>query len=68
MTVPASPGDRGTYLRVAQQYGQLLAELRRSQAEIAAEYDAKIAAGQPVARGPRSPEPDEDYSTMTWLR
>lgn len=70
------PGDRGVYLRVAQRYGQLLADLRRDQAEIAAEHDAKIAAWERVRQRPeaaegrprRGAEPDDDFSTMTWLR
>jgi hypothetical protein len=74
--VTEQPGDRGAYLRVAQHYGQILADLRRDQAEIAAEHDAKIAAWQrarqqpePVAGRPRGAEPeDDDFSTMTWLR
>lgn len=68
-------GERAGYLRLEQSYGQLLADFRRRQADLAAEYDAKIASWR-QSRQP-SPEPagertcaafdDEDFSNNTWL-
>lgn len=63
--------DRAAYLRVAQQYGPILAELRRDLARNAAEQDAKIATRRrtgPAQPRRERPEPEADFSSRTWLR
>jgi len=68
-------GERAGYLRLEQSYGQLLADFRRRQADIAAKYDAKLARWQQLRQ--RCPKPadeatrpafdDDDFSNNTWL-
>jgi hypothetical protein len=67
--------ERATYLRLEQNYGQLLADFRRRQADIATEYDTKLANWRLLRQQPTEP-PDErsraafdedDFSNNTWL-
>jgi hypothetical protein len=67
-------GERAAYLRVEQRYGELLADFRRRQADIAAEYDVKIASWQLLRqRPPESPDQgrtsfdEDDFANNTWL-
>lgn len=68
-------GEQAAYLRLEQHYGQLLADFHRRQADIAAEYDAKIAGWQRLHQPrPEPPEPncrttfdEDDFSNNTWL-
>ena len=82
MTEPVS--DRSACLRVQQYYGELLAGFRRTQADIAAEQDAKLAAWSAAESTGRSeptptatsgpatfdsaPFDEDDFSNNTWLR
>lgn len=68
-------GDRAAYLRVQQHYGEMLADFRRQQADLAAEHDAKIATWRLHSRQPEHPDEDtpatfdeDDFSNNTWLR
>ena len=66
-------GERTVYLRLEQYYGQLLADFRRRQADITAEYDAKIASWrhrkpEPPGQGGRATFDEDDFSNNTWLR
>lgn len=73
-------GDRVAYLRVQQYYGEMLADFRRQQADLAAEHDAKIAGwrlDRQQAEGADEDSPakfdtatfdEDDFSNNTWLR
>lgn len=65
-------GERAAYLKLQQHYGQLLADFRRRQADIAAEYDAKIASWrhrptEHSGQSGRTTFDEDDFSNNTWL-
>lgn len=83
MTGDPIAGNLSASLRIAQHYGELLAGFRRTQVDIAAEQDAKLAAWRPAdapggeptppaAVDPAAVEPaafdEDDFSNNTWLR